>query len=117
MGSFDDQVVTLNLALVGVLERLFEEVNIWLLQRALSRIASAISRHDDGTSHGLFLTRSVDELLWGYEDPVLSTVSRFTDVSSRFSLMQNSTGSDETPPAASMVDSGLMDIDRTGEVP
>ena len=116
VGDFDDLVVTLNLALVGVLDRVFGQINNRLLEGLLSRIATRINRSRDGKNRGLFLTRTVEELLWGYDEPILHTISRFTSLGTEFALMQN--GTDESDKAhVSMINTGLFDVEQIGQVP
>jgi len=114
VGDFDDMVVTLNLALVGVLDRVLGQINSRLLEGLLSRIASRIDRSKDGKNRGLFLARTVEELLWGYDEPILHTISRFTSLDTEFALMQN--GTDESDKAhVSMINTGLLDVEKIGQ--
>ena len=117
-GSFDDVIVTLNLALVGVLERIQNEFNSWVLGSMLSRVATMIDRIGDGTHEGLFMARSVEELLLGYDDPILKTISRFTKCGTRFGLMLNGTNEENGYDLAhsSMINTGIMDIHQIGQV-
>lgn len=42
-----------------------------------SMVAGLISAYMRSTGEGVFTTRTVGELLWGYEDPLLKTLQTF----------------------------------------
>ena len=117
-GSFDDVIVTLNLALVSVLERIQNGVSSWVLESLLRRLATMVDRIGDRSHEGLFMTRSVEELLLGYDDPILKTVSRFTKQGTQFSFMGNGTKEENSCDWShiSMINTGIMDIHQIGQV-
>lgn len=116
VGDFDDRIVTLNLALVGVLDRIYGQLNSRLLGGLVSRMASRMDRIGGHTNSGLFMERSVEDLLWGYDEPILYTISRFTSMGTTFGLMKNGTdANDESSNHFSMINTGLFDVNQIGQ--
>eukprot|EP00210_Caulerpa_lentillifera_P004668 g4453.t1 len=119
-GTFNDIIITLNMPLVGVLKRIQNISNSFVLRLIMGRIVSYLSQSGEGLSEGLFVGRTVNQLLWGYNDPLLQTLSRlarrWVDVGPRFSLMTNgsiySIGSEPT----SVIHSGFNDITKIGQM-
>lgn len=117
VGDFDDKVVTLNLALVGVLDRIYGQLNSRYLGGLVSRMASRMDRMGGHTNSGLFMERSIEDLLWGYDEPILYTISRFTSMGTTFGLMKNGTdANDASSNHFSMINTGLFDVDQIGQV-
>jgi len=113
-GSFDDRVVTLNLALVGCLGEIKSRINNEFLEKLVTQLATKINSHGEYYNDGLFMARTVEELLWGYEDPILTTASHFTPIETTFSYMNNASATDTTP--VSMIHTGLNDVSKIGQV-
>jgi hypothetical protein len=71
----DEEVTTLNVPLVGVLEALAARAPAraapWL-----ALLARVVEGFRDARVHGLFVTRRAEELLWGYEDPLLKRLAQ-----------------------------------------
>eukprot|EP00803_Ostreobium_quekettii_P000329 evm.model.scf_1109.2 EVM.evm.TU.scf_1109.2 scf_1109:16382-23924(+) len=83
----NDTVVTLNLPFLGALIELKARYKHfhWLMDR----ISYLIERWGQGKAMGLFMSRRVEELLWGYLDPLLYRLQDYVDVNPEFSLMHN----------------------------
>ncbi|XP_070706967.1 lysosome membrane protein 2c isoform X2 [Pempheris klunzingeri] len=65
-GPESDLIRTVNIPAVSVMEKFKDE----------SFVASLISSYMKATDEGLFTTRSVGELLWGYEDGLLQALKK-----------------------------------------
>ena len=71
--------------------------------------------------HGLFTVRTAGELLWGYEDPLLQTLTKFLPEgmipTSSVQLLQNMSDVSEAHKLQpTVVNTGARDIDQTGNV-
>lgn len=79
----EDNITTVNIPVWAVMNKLKD--SIWK--------ASMISIWMNSIGSGLFTTRTVDELLWGYEDPVLARLSGTNpDIDKIFGLMVKKNG-------------------------
>eukprot|EP00889_Picochlorum_renovo_P008865 jgi/Picre1/35895/NNA_003353.t1 len=91
VGNLTDVVHTLNIPLVGAIEM--------VMARSPSRMSGLfqlviqlIERWSDPRVKGIFMCRTVEELLFGYDDPLLSKLSHFVPgINSHFSLLHNMT--------------------------
>ncbi|XP_072518509.1 lysosome membrane protein 2 isoform X2 [Salminus brasiliensis] len=80
-----DSVTTVNIPAVAVMNKL-KDVSFW------SRTAISMFMSSIGTT--MFMTHTVDELLWGFEDPLLSRLQKIKpEVDERFGLMLDKNGS------------------------
>ena len=93
-GSLDDPVTTLNLPLIGAIEaihaRFSTRIAPWL-----QLLARLIEGWGDSRIQGLFTTRTVSELLFGYDDALLARAARLlpsAGIESRCLLVRNMTG-------------------------
>lgn len=93
-GSLDDPVTTLNLPLIGAIEaihaRFSTRIAPWL-----QFLARLIEGWGDSRIQGLFTTRTVSELLFGYDDALLARAARLlpsAGIESRCLLVRNMTG-------------------------
>lgn len=92
----EDKITTLNLPLVGAIETIKakapKRLSVWL-----EYMAHLIEGWTDSHINGIFTTRSPMELLFGYEDPLLKTISRLVPgvhIDPRFALLINMTSPD-----------------------
>jgi len=91
VGNLTDVVHTLNIPLVGAIEL--------VMARSPSRMSGLfqlviqlIERWSDPRVKGIFMSRTVQELLFGYDDPLLSKLSHILPgIDSHFSLLHNMT--------------------------
>ncbi|KDD72341.1 hypothetical protein H632_c3489p0, partial [Helicosporidium sp. ATCC 50920] len=91
------EITTLNLPLAGALAQIAARAPTGS-QTVLSWLASLVEGWGDDRVQGSFVRRSAEELLWGYEDPLLKAVARFVPgvhLEPRFALLKNGTDSDE----------------------
>lgn len=92
--SLDTAITTLNLPLVGAVERIAG----WAPSTAarwLSWLARAVEAWSGADVRGLFTTRTVAELLWGYDDPLLAKLHWLApQLDPHFSIVKNMTGVD-----------------------
>ncbi|KAL4617315.1 lysosome membrane protein 2-like [Arapaima gigas] len=85
-GTEDDLIRTVNIPVVTVMERFKEH-------STLSAIISALMKSEN---EGLFTTRTVRELLWGYDDALLSALHKFApEVDSSFGLFYKMNATDD----------------------
>lgn len=85
-GPESDLVRTVNIPAMTVMERFKDE----------SSVASVISAYMRGTGEGLFTTRTVGELLWGYEDGLLKALKTFSrDLDDVFGLFHKNNASND----------------------
>lgn len=91
VGNLDDTVVTLNIPLVGVLEMILSEYSSsGKLSEMLQLVAHMVESWGDESVSGVFMTRSVGELLFGYSDPLLSILSQLiSGIQSDFYLLDS----------------------------
>ncbi|MEW5302582.1 MAG: hypothetical protein WDW36_005351 [Sanguina aurantia] len=100
VGDLHEPIVTLNLPLIGVIETLHATVSGLALQTLLDLFVSIIARWDDHASvSGLLMKRSPQQLLWGYNDPLLKRLSAFlppgTIKDTHFRLVYNCSSEEE----------------------
>uniref|UniRef100_A0AAV2IU76 Lysosome membrane protein 2-like n=1 Tax=Knipowitschia caucasica TaxID=637954 RepID=A0AAV2IU76_KNICA len=82
----EDSITTANIPAWAVMNKL--KGNFWK--------SSMVSVWMNSIGSGLFTTRTVDELLWGYEDPLLARLAGMSpDVDKIFGLMVNKNGSND----------------------
>ncbi|GIL50309.1 hypothetical protein Vafri_6517 [Volvox africanus] len=90
--STDDEIVTLNLPLVGVLE-ILHSYSSTAVQPLLDVLVGVLSKWRDEHVDGLFTRRTAGELIWGYEDLLLQRLSLLLGStivkSSRVQLLRN----------------------------
>lgn len=111
IGNLTDTVVTLNIPLVGVVEMILSRYSSHEVTTMMQWVAQAVERWGDKGVSGIFMTRRVEDLLFGYTDPVLSLISRFVPgVTANFSLL--SQGRQESM----VMKTGRHDVDGIGEI-
>ncbi|KAK9954920.1 hypothetical protein ABG768_014834 [Culter alburnus] len=82
-----DTVTTLNIPAVAVIDRL-KNAGFW--------VSSGISMYMSSIGTTMFMTRTVDELLWGFKDPLLTRLKTIkSDTEEYFGLMYNKNGSND----------------------
>lgn len=85
----DTHITTLNLPLVGAVER----ISGWAPSTAarwLSWLARLVEAWSGADVSGLFTTRTVQELLWGYDDPLLTKIHWLApQLNPHFTIVQN----------------------------
>ncbi|KAK2819289.1 hypothetical protein Q5P01_024850 [Channa striata] len=80
-----DNITTVNIPAWAVMKKVEASYKSFLVSLWMNSMGS-----------GLFTTRTVDELLWGYEDPLLARVSATSpDVDKMFGLMYKKNGTDD----------------------
>lgn len=91
VGKLDDTVVTLNIPLVGVLEMILSKYSSsGKLSEMLQLVAHMVESWGDERVSGVFMARSVGELLFGYSDPLLSILSQLIPgIQSEFYLLDS----------------------------
>ena len=110
-GTLDDQVTTLNIPLIGAIEV--------ILARSPARfapwiqyLARLVDGWQDPRVEGLFTTRPVGELLFGYEDPLLARLAKLLPalkINPTVALVPNMTAEQFNNP-----DPSLQDVMLTG---
>ena len=115
-GSLDDPITTLNIALLGAIEGVFARTPArfapWL-----QYLARVVDGWKDPRVQGLFTTRSVQELLFGYEDPLLSRLSHFLPgINPTVALVPNMTATQETEPNLDQQDVAYTGADGVDKV-
>ncbi|KFM25479.1 Scavenger receptor class B member 1 [Auxenochlorella protothecoides] len=90
--SLDTPITTLNLPLVGALEKIGGYAPA-SAARWLSWLARAVEAWSGADVEGLFTTRSARELLWGYDDPLLKRLHWFAPgLDPHFTIVHNISG-------------------------
>lgn len=90
--SPDTPITTLNLPLVGALEKI-DGYAPASAARWLSWLARAVEAWSGADVEGLFTTRSARELLWGYDDPLLKRLHWFAPgLDPHFTIVHNISG-------------------------
>lgn len=115
-GSFDDRIVTLNFALIGVLDVIYGKEKYQDLEDFIINAVTNTTTLD--VEMGLFQSRSVEELLWGYDDSIIETASKFLDLESRVTLVTNGSYGNEQESNAplSIMNTGVWEVEQTGQV-
>jgi hypothetical protein len=118
----DFNIVTLSLPLIGVIENVHSSFGP-LGQRLLDLLVSTIAKWRDTDHHvnGLFTVRTAEELIWGYEDPLLQRLSALLPKgfvkSTRVELFHNMTGPEEALASKPVViDTGYFNLSNIGNV-
>ncbi|KAI5612874.1 lysosome membrane protein 2, partial [Silurus asotus] len=82
-----DLVTTVNIPAIAVMNKL-KDASFW--------VRSPIAMFMTSLKTGVFMTQTVDDLLWGYKDPLLSRMSAIKpEVDENFGLMLYKNGSDD----------------------
>lgn len=117
-GSPEDRVTTLNVPLVGALEVIQSKAGS-RVGYVLKLLASLVEGWGDSRVRGLFTTRTVGELLWGYEDQLLAQLNRWVpklSIDPRFHLVGNTSSPEEADAGfAIQANTGLDDISQLWE--
>eukprot|EP00891_Asterochloris_glomerata_P007205 jgi/Astpho2/7205/fgenesh1_pg.00113_%23_40_t len=101
IGSLADVVYTANIPLLGILANADPRGDHHFLQTAIKAATEVLDRND---TTGLFMRRTVEELLWGYEDPLLAKLSWVKpNLPTSFRLIQNATSAAEALEGTSTV--------------
>lgn len=114
-GSFEDEIFTLNIPLVGALSRIANDYESTFVRWALGLATRQISSWTDDDAFGLFARRTVTQLLWGYEDPLLKQLSRFVDVDEVVAFFTNGTRESEAD-SINVMNTGLKDLSQIGQL-
>ncbi len=106
--SLDDVVTTVNVPLLGALAKAHSIFGrVVALQLLLEVLASFHNPHVDG----LFMTRTVQELLWGYDDPLLQKLKIIAPgLNTRFQLVPNTTASSLHPSPQDIINTGMNNL-------
>ena len=90
VGALNETVTTLNIPLVGVLEKIKAKYSSAIVSRLLQMIANLVEKWSDAHVSGIFMTRTVEEMLQGYEDPLLVKIARFVPgIKTNFALLSS----------------------------
>lgn len=88
------EVCTLNVPLVGALE-IIRAKSPSRFSPWIQMVLRILERWADPNIHGIFMKRQIDQLLFGYEDPLLSKISTIIPgIEGRISFMPNVTAVD-----------------------
>ena len=108
--SLDDIVTTVNIPLLGALSKVH---SVFGKAVALQLLLQVIASFHDPNVDGLFMTRTVRELLWGYDDPLLQKLHFLAPgLQTRFQLVPNTTESSLRFPPHDVVNTGLHNITK-----
>lgn len=106
--SLDDVVTTVNVPLLGALAKAHSIFGRFVALQLLLEVLAAF--HDPHVD-GLFMTRTVRELLWGYEDPLLQKLKFIAPgLETRFQLVPNTSASSLHPSSQDIVNTGMYNI-------
>lgn len=87
--SLDDIVTTVNVPLLGALAKVH---SVFGKAVALQLLLQVLASFHDPNVNGLFMTRTVRQLLWGYDDPLLQKLHFLAPgLQTRFQLVPNTT--------------------------
>lgn len=118
----DFTIVSLSLPLIGVIENVHSSFGP-LGQRLLDLLVATIAKWRDNDHHvnGLFSVRTAEELIWGYEDPLLQRLSVLLPKgfvkSTRVELFHNMTDPEEAMSSEPVViDTGYFNMSRIGNI-
>lgn len=106
--SLDDVVATVNLPLLGALAKAHSFFGRFV---ALQLLLEVLASFHDPSVDGLFMRRTVRELLWGYNDPLLQKLNILLPAivpSARFQLVPNTTTSSVYPNRQDIVNTGNL---------
>ena len=104
--SLDDVVTTVNIPLLGALAKAHSFFGRFV---ALQLLLQVLASFHDPNVDGLFMKRTVRELLWGYEDPLLQRLNILLPAiipSTSFQLVPNTTASSIYPNRQDIVNTG-----------
>ena len=104
--SLDDVVTTVNIPLLGALAKAHSYFGRFV---ALQLLLEVLASFHDPNVNGLFMKRTVRELLWGYDDPLLQKINYVLPgivPSPRFQLVPNTTASSTHPYWHDIVNTG-----------
>lgn len=114
--NMSDRITTLNLPLAGALETIVSHLGP-SSARWLELLAGLIDSWKDKNVQGLFTTRTVEELLFGYEDPLLKQIASvvpFVKIPTRVQLVANMTGpEDALALEPNVVNTGAHNLSHT----
>ena len=106
--SLDDVVTTVNVPLLGALAKAHSIFGRFV---ALQLLLEVIASFHDPNVDGLFMKRTVRELLWGYDDPLLQKLQYLAPgLDTRFQLVPNITASSLHPSRQDIVNTGINNI-------
>lgn len=106
--SLDDVITTVNIPLLGALAKAHSFFGRVVALQLLLEVLAAF--HDPNVD-GLFMTRTVRELLWGYEDPLLQKLKFIAPgLDTRFQLVPNTTASSLHPSSQDIINTGMSNI-------
>jgi hypothetical protein len=115
-GSLDDPVTTLNVALLGAIEVILAK-SPSRFSGIIQYLARLVEGWKDPRVQGLFTTRPVGELLFGYKDPLLSRISHVVPgINPMVALVKNMTFEEESNPDPSQRDTVATGIDNIDNV-
>ena len=108
--SLDDIVTTVNIPLLGALAKVH---SVFGRAVALQLLLHVIASFHDPNINGLFMTRTVRELLWGYDDPLLQKLHFLAPgLQTRFQLIPNATASSQHFRPHDVMNTGLHNISQ-----
>lgn len=106
--SLDDTITTVNIPLLGALAKAHHVFGRFV---ALQLLLEVLASFHDPNVDGLFMTRTVRELLWGYDDPLLQKLKFIAPgLDTRFQLVSNTTASSLLPRTQDLVNTGMYNI-------
>ena len=106
--SLDDVVTTANIPLLGALAKAHSFFGRFIALQLLLEVIASV--HDPNVD-GLFMKRTVRELLWGYNDPLLEVLKFLAPgLDTRFQLVPNTTASSHHPSKQDIVNTGINNI-------
>ena len=106
--SLDDVVTTINIPLLGALAKAHSFFGRFV---ALQLLLEVLASFHDPDVDGLFIKRTVRELLWGYDDPLLQRLNYLLPAivpSTRFQLIHNTTASSIYPNRRDIINTGNL---------
>ena len=106
--SLDDVITTVNVPLLGALAKVHSIFGRFV---ALQLLLEVLASFHDPNVDGLFMKRTVRELLWGYNDPLLQKLQYLAPgLDTRFQLVPNTTASSLHPSRQDIVNTGINNI-------
>lgn len=114
-GSLDDPITTLNIPLLGAIETIMAK-SPSRFSGLIQYLARLVEGWKDPRVQGLFTTRPVGELLFGYKDPLLSRLSYLVPgINPMVALVKNMTAEEEKfpePGQGDIIATGVDNIDN-----
>jgi CD36 family len=115
-GSLDDAITTLNVPLLGAIEVIMAK-SPSRFSGLIQYLARLVEGWKDPRVQGLFTTRPVGELLFGYKDPLLSRIAHVVPgINPMVALVKNMTSEEESNPDPSQRDIVATGIDNIDDV-